>query len=100
MIAVGCDHAGYELKREVISHLTEKGYEIMDLGCNGESCDYPLIANEVADNILNKKCDKGILICGTGIGMSIKYMAYVQHYAQIIFQLNIQDFIMTQMLCV
>ncbi len=71
MIAVGCDHAGYELKREVISHLTEKGYEIMDLGCNGESCDYPLIANEVADNILNKKCDKGILICGTGIGMSI-----------------------------
>ena len=55
MIAVGCDHAGYELKREVISHLTEKGYEIMDLGCNGESCDYPLIANEVAYNILNKK---------------------------------------------
>ena len=76
MIAVGCDHAGYELKREVISHLTEKGYEIMDLGCNGESCDYPLIANEVADNILNKKCDKGILICGTGIGMSIACLLY------------------------
>ena len=55
MIAVGCDHAGYELKREVISHLTEKGYEIMDLGCNGESCDYPLIANEVADILHNKK---------------------------------------------
>ena len=59
MIAVGCDHAGYELKQEVISHLTEKGYEIMDLGCNGESCDYPIIAKAVAENILNKKCDKG-----------------------------------------
>ena len=97
MIAVGCDHAGYELKQEVISHLTEKGYEIMDLGCNGESCDYPIIAKAVAENILNKKCDKGILICPY---LQIKYMAYVQHYAQIIFQLNIQDFIMTQMLCV
>lgn len=71
MIAIGCDHAGYELKQEVISHLTEKGYELIDIGCNGESCDYPVIAKEVADNIINKKCDKGILICGTGVGMSM-----------------------------
>ncbi|MGN1481220.1 ribose 5-phosphate isomerase B [Porcipelethomonas sp.] len=71
MIAIGCDHAGYELKKEIIKHLTEKGYELLDIGCNGESCDYPVIAKEVADNILNKKCDLGILICGTGAGMSI-----------------------------
>lgn len=71
MIAIGCDHAGYEFKKEIITHLSEKGYEIFDVGCNGESCDYPLIANEVAENVINKKCEKGILICGTGIGMSI-----------------------------
>lgn len=71
MIAIGCDHAGYELKEEVIAHLYDNGYEILDIGCNGESCDYPVIAKEVAENIVNGKCDKGILICGTGVGMSI-----------------------------
>ena len=71
MIAIGCDHAGYELKEVIIEHLTEKGYELLDIGCNGESCDYPVIAKEVAENIINKTCDKGILICGTGVGMSI-----------------------------
>lgn len=71
MIAIGCDHAGYELKEEVIAHLYDNGYEILDIGCNGESCDYPVIAKEVAANIVNGKCDKGILICGTGVGMSI-----------------------------
>ncbi|MGN0613500.1 MAG: ribose 5-phosphate isomerase B [Porcipelethomonas sp.] len=71
MIAIGCDHAGYELKGEVISYLTEKGYEVLDIGCNGESTDYPVIAKQVAENIVNGTCEKGVLICGTGIGMSI-----------------------------
>lgn len=71
MIVIGCDHAGFELKSEVIGFLTAKGYEILDMGCNGESTDYPLIAKKVCENIINKKCDKGILICGTGIGMSM-----------------------------
>jgi len=71
MIAIGCDHAGYDLKVEVINHLTQQGVEILDIGCNGESCDYPVIAKDVTENIINKKCDKGILICGTGVGMSI-----------------------------
>ena len=71
MIAIGCDHAGYELKGEVISYLTDKGYEVLDIGCNGESTDYPVIAEQVAGNIVNGECEKGILICGTGIGMSI-----------------------------
>lgn len=71
MIVIGCDHAGYELKGEVIGYLTEKGYNILDVGCNGESVDYPIIAKQVCENIVSGKCDKGILICGTGIGMSI-----------------------------
>lgn len=71
MIVIGCDHAGYKLKSEVIVYLKEKGYDILDVGCNGESTDYPVIAKQVCENIINKKCDKGILICGTGIGMSI-----------------------------
>lgn len=71
MIVIGCDHAGYELKSEVIGYLTEKGYDILDIGCGGESVDYPVIANKTCENIINGKCDKGILICGTGIGMSI-----------------------------
>ena len=71
MIVIGCDHAGYELKKEVIDYLTEKGYETLDVGCNGESIDYPIIAKQLCENVLNGKCEKGILICGTGIGMSI-----------------------------
>lgn len=71
MIVIGCDHAGYELKSEVIGYLTAKGYDILDVGCNGESTDYPIIAKKVCENIINGNCDKGILICGTGIGMSI-----------------------------
>lgn len=71
MLVIGCDHAGYELKKQIVDHLNEKGYETLDVGCNGESVDYPLIAQKVCENILNGKCDKGILVCGTGIGMSI-----------------------------
>ncbi|MDE5946880.1 MAG: ribose 5-phosphate isomerase B [Oscillospiraceae bacterium] len=71
MIAIGCDHAGYKLKEFLINALSEKGYEFKDMGCNGERCDYPNIAESVCKEIKSGNCDKGILICGTGIGMSI-----------------------------
>ena len=71
MIAIGCDHAGYELKKVLIEALSEQGFEFKDMGCNGERCDYPVIAEAVCGEITSGRCDKGILICGTGIGMSI-----------------------------
>ena len=71
MIAIGCDHAGVELKKTVISALSEKGFEFMDMGTDGQPCDYPVIAKAVCEKVLSGECEKGILICGTGIGMSI-----------------------------
>lgn len=71
MIAIGCDHAGFQLKNEIIAHLKEQNIEILDCGCDGSSCDYPVIAGDVCRKILDGSCEKGILICGTGIGMSI-----------------------------
>lgn len=72
MIAIGCDHGGYELKLEVINHLKERGFEIKDLGCDSTaSCDYPVYAKKVAEAVAGGECELGILICGTGIGMSM-----------------------------
>lgn len=72
MIAIGSDHGGYELKTEIMAHLKEKGIEFKDFGSySKESCDYPVYAKKVAESILNKECDLGILVCGTGIGISI-----------------------------
>ena len=71
MIVIGCDHGGYALKCEVMKHLTERGIEFSDLGCNGETVDYPDIAEKVCDEITSGRADRGILICGTGIGMSM-----------------------------
>ncbi|MBQ7047220.1 MAG: ribose 5-phosphate isomerase B [Oscillospiraceae bacterium] len=71
MIAIGCDHAAYDMKLGIIDMLKEKGYEVADMGCNGESCDYPDIAEAVGREITEGRCEKGILICGTGVGMSI-----------------------------
>lgn len=71
MIAIGCDHAGFELKKEIIKYLEENNLEYKDLGCDGSPCDYPIIAEAVCREITAQNCDKGILICGTGIGMSI-----------------------------
>ena len=72
MIALGCDHGGYELMQEVKTFLDKKGYEYKDFGCYGPaSVDYPEYARKVAYAILDGTCDKGILICGTGIGISI-----------------------------
>ncbi len=71
MIAIGCDHGGYELKLEIIKHLNERGVECKDLGCGGETVDYPDIAEKVCKEVTGGSCEKGILICGTGIGMSM-----------------------------
>ncbi len=71
MIAIGCDHAGYEMKMALIEFFSDKGFEFRDMGCDGSRCDYPDIAEAVCAEVLNGSCDRGILICGTGIGMSI-----------------------------
>ena len=71
MLAIGSDHAGYELKCEVKKFLDELKVEYIDCGCNGERADYPDIAEKTCAKITSGECDKGILICGTGIGISI-----------------------------
>jgi ribose 5-phosphate isomerase B len=72
MIALGSDHGGYALKQEIMKHLDELNIEYKDYGSfSEESCDYPVYAKKVAKAIIEKECDKGILICGTGIGISI-----------------------------
>lgn len=72
MIAIGSDHGGYLLKEELKKHLTEKGIEFKDFGTDSTaSCDYPIYAEKVCNAIQSGECEKGILICGTGIGMSM-----------------------------
>ena len=72
MIAIGSDHGGFDLKESVIKHLTENGVEVQDVGCySKESCDYPLFGHGVAQAVANGECEKGIVICTTGIGISI-----------------------------
>ena len=72
MIALGCDHVGFELMQEVKRYLEKEGLEYQDFGCySTASVDYPVYARKVAHAILDGTCDKGILICGTGIGISI-----------------------------
>jgi len=71
-IIIGSDHAGFDLKEQIRNFLSEKGYNVKDVGTfSHESVDYPLIAKEVAQNIAEKKFSRGILLCGSGIGMSI-----------------------------
>ena len=72
MIALGCDHGGYELMQEVKKHLEARGLEYQDFGTySTESVDYPIYARKVTTAITSGACDCGILICGTGIGISI-----------------------------
>ena len=71
-IAIGCDHGGLNLKNEILIYLKSEGIEAKDFGTYTESsCDYPDIALPVAEAVANKEFDFGILICGTGIGISI-----------------------------
>ena len=72
MIALGCDHGGYGLMQDVIKHLEERGLEYKNYGCySEESVDYPVYAKKVAHAVADGECERGILICGTGIGISI-----------------------------
>lgn len=71
-IAIGADHAGYRLKDEIVPFLLSLGHELVDLGCSCEvSVDYPDYAVPVCTEVVSGKAERGILICGTGIGMSI-----------------------------
>ena len=71
-IALACDHGGLNLKNAVIEYLNENGYDFVDYGTNStDSCDYPDFALPAAEAVAEKKCDRGIIICSTGIGVSI-----------------------------
>ena len=72
MIAIGSDHGGFALKELVIKHLQEKGVEVKDCGCyDKSSVDYPVYGKAVAQSVVDGECEKGIVICTTGIGISI-----------------------------
>lgn len=72
MIALGCDHGGYTLMQEIKAHLSERGIAFRDFGTDSDkSVDYPDFAAPVASSIAGGQCERGILVCGTGIGMSI-----------------------------
>ena len=83
MIALGCDHGGFELMKEVKAHLTEKGVEFRDFGTDSPAAtDYPIYAKRVAKAVLSGECEKGILICGvqyskTSVSPQVNYM---EHY--------------------
>ena len=71
-ISMGCDHGGFDLKEDIKAFLTEQGHEVEDFGCYGkESCDYPEFAEAAARAVAEGKCERGIVICTTGIGISI-----------------------------
>lgn len=72
MIAIGCDHGGYELKQKILAHLKERSLEYRDFGCESTaSVDYPVYGKAVARAVADGSCQKGIVICSTGIGISI-----------------------------
>lgn len=72
MIALGSDHGGYDLKQEIKKYLESEGYEYRDFGCdNKDSCDYPMFGRPAAQAVADGTCDRGIVICTTGIGISI-----------------------------
>ena len=72
MIAIGSDHGGFELKKALMKHLDQRGLAYKDFGTYSEaSCDYPVYAKAVANAVASGECERGILICGTGIGVSI-----------------------------
>ena len=76
-ISIASDHAAYNEKKEIISYLNHKGISVLDLGTKSEdSVDYPIFGQSVAQSVLKKESDRGIVICGTGIGISIAANRY------------------------
>ena len=76
-IAIASDHGGVDLKEIISNFLKNKNFEVVDLGTNDTtSVDYPIFADKLADNILKKESDLGILVCGTGVGISIRANRY------------------------
>ena len=72
MIAIASDHAGFALKKKIKKHLEELKFEVCDFGTeNEESCDYPVFAKKACEAVVSGQCDRAILVCGTGIGMSM-----------------------------
>jgi ribose 5-phosphate isomerase B len=71
-IAIGSDHAGFDLKQVLVQHLKQEGYQVEDVGAyNAEASDYPVFGEKVAKAVASKEVDRGIVVCGNGIGMSI-----------------------------
>lgn len=99
-IAVACDHGGFRLKNVLVEYLKDNGYEVEDFGCySEESCDYPDYAGKAALAVAKGTCDKGIVVCGTGIGVSItanKVKVFVVHYAMMYLALKQHEHIMIQ----
>jgi ribose 5-phosphate isomerase B len=72
MIAIASDHAGYALKEKLKKHLEENGFEYKDFGTySAESCDYPVFAKKACNAVISGECEKAVLVCGTGIGVSM-----------------------------
>ncbi|MBQ7146979.1 MAG: ribose 5-phosphate isomerase B [Lachnospiraceae bacterium] len=72
IIAIGCDHAAFDMKEDIKAYLAEKGHEVKDYGTfSPESCDYPLYGEKVARALAEGQAERGILICGTGVGISL-----------------------------
>lgn len=71
-ISLGCDHGGYALKEHIKAYLESKGHEVVDCGTySTDSCDYPIFGEAAARKVQSGECERGIIICGTGIGVSI-----------------------------
>ncbi|MCL2069025.1 MAG: RpiB/LacA/LacB family sugar-phosphate isomerase, partial [Oscillospiraceae bacterium] len=71
-IVIGNDHTALELKKIISTHLTQKGYEVVNIGTDSpQSCDYPVFGRKAAEEVASGRADLGILICGTGVGISL-----------------------------
>ena len=71
MIVIGCDHAAVSLKKAIMAHLAEQNLDFVDVGTDGAPCDYPDVAKILCEKIQSGEAEKGILLCGTGMGMSM-----------------------------
>lgn len=88
-IAIGSDHGGFELKEKIIEYMKSNGFEFKDFGTfSKESCDYPKIGSDVAKQVANFNFDKGILVCGSGIGVSIAANRYKGVRAALCWDMN------------